>query len=164
ALGQMYNVSQTPFQIPTAPVAPFSPQQMQAFQQTGNIQGYAQPYINQAANYMGPQGAQQFYNPMAANITANLQDIYGQQMQQATGQAVAQAGGQNADRIAVAQSQLAKQQALAAGQTYAGLYNQAQQAAQTAGFGTANLGTAGQNAWLQGTQALLGTGGLQQQL
>ena len=164
ALGQAYNVAQTPFSTPVAPVAGFSPQQQQAFDITGATQGYAQPYIQQGAQYLGPQGASQFFNPFAANVTANLQDIFGQQMSQATGNATQQAGGTGADRIAVAQAELAKQQGLAAGQTYANMYGQAQQAAQTAGFGTAQLGVAGQNAALQGAQALLGTGSLQQQL
>src|SRR5215471_11898011 len=69
------------------------------------------------AQTLGPQGASQFFNPFAANVTANLQDIFGQQMSQATGNATQQAGGTGADRIAVAQAELAKQQGLAAGQT-----------------------------------------------
>src|SRR5215471_8150790 len=127
ALGQAYNVAQTPFSTPVAPVAGFSPQQQQAFDITGATQGYAQPYIQQGAQYLGPQGASQFFNPFAANVTANLQDIFGQQMSQATGNATQQAGGTGADRIAVAQAELAKQQGLAAGQTYANMYGQAQQ-------------------------------------
>lgn|GEM_PF-3152198 len=153
----------TPFSTPVAPVAGFSPQQLQAFNEVGANQGYAQPYINTAANYFSPAGAQGFLNPYTANVTANLQDIFGQQNVQNTGALTQAAGGVGADRIAVGQSELAKQQGLAAGQTYANLYGNAANLAQSAGFGTANLGTAGQNAAFQGAQMLLGTGGLQQQ-
>src|SRR5262252_837586 len=72
ALGQAQGVAQTPFQTPIAPVAPFSPQQQQAFNITGAAQGMALPYINQAAYYMGPQGAAAFANPFIGNVTANL--------------------------------------------------------------------------------------------
>src|SRR5215472_1947746 len=114
AMQQAQGVTQTPFQTPVAPVAGFSPQQQQAFNITGAAQGMALPYINQAANYFSPQGASQFFNPFAQNVANQLQNVFGQQMTQATGNAVAQAGGTGADRIAVAQAQLANQQGLAA--------------------------------------------------
>jgi len=124
----------------------------------------AQPYINQAAQWLTPQGTQDFLNPYASNVMAGMKDVFGQQMSQTTGNLTQQAGGVGADRIAVGQAELAKQQQLAAGQTMANLYGQAAQQAQTSAFGTANLGTTAQNATLQGAQSLLGTGGLQQQL
>src|SRR5262245_63150833 len=95
---------------------------------------------------------------------ANMQDVFGQQMKQATGNSIARAGGVGADRIAVAQSNLAKQQDLAAGQVSAQLYDQAAQQAQSGAMGYGNLGNAYQNSVIQGANALLGTGGLQQQL
>lgn len=132
----------------------------------------AQPYFNQAADLyrQGATGANisNFFNPYAGAVTANLKDIFGQQMAQTTGNLTQQAGGVGADRIAVGQSELAKQQGLAAGQTLASLYQPALQAAQSAAFtgasGLANVGQGAQGAALQGSQALLGTGGLQQQL
>jgi len=175
ALTQAQNAAQLPFNIPQAPVAGFSQDQLSAFNTVNNSQGIAQPYINQANNYF-QQSAQQpnvaaFYNPMASAVTSQLNNIFGQQASQNTGQLTQAAGGVGADRIAVGQGNLANQQGLAAGQTYAGLYGQAQQAAQqqqslmqSAGYGTAALGSQAQNAALTGAQAQLGTGGLQQQL
>lgn len=149
--------------VPTAPVAGFSGQQQQAFNLAGNT-GIQNPYLQTAQSYFSPQGAQAFYNPMAANVTAQLQNIYGQQNLQNTASLTNAAGGVGADRIAVGQANLANQQGLAAGQTYANLYGQAVQQAQSAGYGTAGLGAQAQQANLQDVQALLGTGGLQQQL
>ena len=175
ALSQAQNAAQLPFNIPQAPVAGFSQDQQTAFQNVNNAQGMAQPYFNQAQNYFN-QSAQapdvsQFFNPMVGAVTNQLNNIFGQQNSQNTGQLTQAAGGVGADRIAVGQSQLANQQGLAAGQTYANLYGQAQQAAQaqqnmlqSAGYGTAALGSQAQNAALTGAQAQLGTGGLQQQL
>lgn len=175
AMGRAQQTASLPFAIPQAPVAGFSPQQQQAFGIVGNAQGMALPYLNQAANYFQQSAAgpnvSQFFNPMADAVTSNLKDIFGQQNAQTTGQLTQAAGGVGADRIAVGQSELAKQQGLAAGQTLAGLYQPALSAAlqeqnvlQGAGYGTAALGPAAQNSVLQGAQALLGTGGLQQQL
>lgn len=156
--------AQTPFQQPAAPVAGFSQDQLSAFQNVNNAQGMAQPYINQAAQDFTPQGTQAFLNPYASNVMASLQNTFGEQQQQATGQLTQAAGGVGADRIAVGQADLANQQGLAAGQTMSNLYGQAAQQAQSAGYGTAALGSQAQNAALQGAQAQLGTGGLQQQL
>ncbi len=158
------NAAQLPFNIPQAPVAGFSQDQQRAFGLVNQAQGQAQPYYNQAASYFSPQGAQQFANPYIDQVTANLKDIFGQQQSQTTGQLTQAAGGVGADRIAVGQSELAKQQGLAAGQTYSQIYQNAAQNAQAAGYGTANLGQASQNSALQGANQLLGTGGLQQQL
>jgi hypothetical protein len=164
ALQQGQAAAQLPFNIPQAPVAGFSQDQQNAFQNVNNAQGMAQPYINQAQQDFSPQGAQNFLNPYASNVMAQMQNIFGQQQQQATGQLTQAAGGVGADRIAVGQGELANQQGLAAGQTMSGLYNNAVQQAQGAGYGTAALGSQAQNAALQGAQAQLGTGGLQQQL
>lgn len=164
ALSQGQQVAQTPFQTPVAPVAGFSPQQQQAFDVTGQAQGMALPFFGAAANYFSPQGAQAFMNPYASNVMAGMKDIFGQQMSQTTGNLTQQAGGTGADRIAIGQSELAKQQGLAAGQTLSDLYGRAVGQAQSAGFGMGSLGPAAQGSVLQGAQALLGTGGLQQQL
>jgi hypothetical protein len=164
AIQTAQNAAATPFSAPAAPVAGFSQDQQNAFQTVNNAQGMAQPYINTAAGYFSPQGAQQFFNPMADAVTDQLKNIFGQQQQATTGQLTQAAGGVGADRIAVGQSELANQQGLAAGQTYANLYQQAANQAQGAAYGTAALGSQAQNAALSGAQAQLGTGGLQQQL
>lgn len=164
ALRQGQAVSQTPFSTPQAPVAGFSPDQARAFGLINQAQGSAAPYYQQAANYFSPQGAQQFFNPMSDAVMANMKDIFGAQMKQTTGNAIAQAGGAGAGRIGVVQANLAKQQSLAAGQTMSDMYARAQQAAQNAGIGMGQTGNAFQNSALQGANALLGTGSLQQML
>lgn len=178
ALGGAQSAANQPFQMPQAPVAGFSPFQQQAFGQVQASQGMSLPYFDDAAQFMrgsaspiSQQDVQQYYNPMAQNVTNQLQNIFGQQMHQATGNATQAAGGVGADRIGVAQGNIANQQGLAAGQTYAGLYQQALQAAQQnkqmqagAGFGMGQLGPAAQNSFLQGTTALGQAGGQQQAL
>jgi len=164
ALTQGQNAAQLPFNIPQAPVAGFSPDQLTAFQTVNNAQGVANPYFQQAAQDFTPAGTQAFLNPYASNVMAGLQNTFGEQQAQTTGQLTQAAGGVGADRIAVGQSDLANQQALAAGQTLSGLYTGAAQQAQAAGYGSAATGSGLENSMLTGAQAQLGTGGLQQQL
>ena len=175
ALGQAQNAAQLPFNIPVAPVAGFSGQQQQAFNEIGQAQGMAQPYYNQASNLFN-QSAQgpnisQFFNPYASAVTSQLNNIFGQQNTQNTANLVQSAGGVGADRIGVGQANMANQQGLAAGQTLSQLYAPSLQAAQqqqsleqSAAYGQASLGSAAQNAALSGANSLLGAGGLQQQL
>lgn len=178
ALSMATNASGLPFQMPQAPVAGFTPLQTQAFGQIQNLQGMAQPYITEGQHYFEGSAApitaadvNQYYNPMADNITRQMQNIFGQQNQQNTANLTQAAGGVGADRIAIGQGNLANQQSLAAGQTYAQLYQQALQAAQQqrqmqagAGYGISQLGPVAQNAALQGTSALGAAGSQQQQL
>lgn len=174
ALQQGQNAAQLGFNIPQAPVAGFAPQQQQAFGQTGQFANAAQPYFGQAANYFNQAATPnvgQFFNPFAGAVGSQLQNIFGQQASQNTGQLTQAAGGIGADRIAVGQSELANQQGLAAGQVFANLFQPALGAAQneqgiqqSIGQNFANLGQNVQGAGLSGAQALLGTGGLQQQL
>lgn len=170
--------SAQPFQMPVAPIAGFNPFQTQAFGQIQGMQGMTAPYYNTAGNLMtgsampiSDMDVEQYYNPMVANVTRQMQNIFGQQMAQATRNATQMAGGVGADRIGVAQGNIANQQSLAAGQTYAGLWQNALQAAQqqkqmmaNAGYGMGALGTGAQAAALQGTGALAGAGAQQQQL
>src|ERR1017187_2136713 len=115
AITQAQQLAQSPFSMPTAPVAGFNQTQQQAFDATQNMQGMAQPYMQQGANYLNqsaqPITAQQvasYYNPMAANVTGQMQNIFGQQQRNTTGQLTQAAGGVGADRIAVGQSELAR--------------------------------------------------------
>src|SRR5262249_36359199 len=71
-----------------------------------------------------------FYNPFASNVTANLQDIFGQQNLANRIGATSQMGGVGAERAAVGQALLAQKQGLTAGGVYADLYQRALQAAQ----------------------------------
>ncbi len=166
-----------PFDLPAQPVAGFSPDQQQAFNFIRNNYQSAQPFFNEAsgefrnsATPVSGQDVANFYNPMAGNVLAQMQNIFGQQQRNTTGQLTQAAGGVGADRIAVGQSNLANQQGLAAGQTFSDLYSKALQSAlqtkglqQNAGFGFQGLGQAVQNTGLAGAGALLGAGGQQQQ-
>lgn len=71
-----------------------------------------------------------FYNPFASNITANLENIFGQQNLANRIGTTAKTGGVGADRAAISGALLGKQQTLGAGQIYADLYQRALQAAQ----------------------------------
>src|SRR5258708_3727603 len=113
-------LAQTPFEIPVQPIASLQPQQQEALQTVENLQGVTNPFF-QAGTNLEVSGAQpnigQYYGAETAGVVPQLKNIFGQQMAQATGNWQQQAGGTGADRIAVAQSQLANQQGLAAGQT-----------------------------------------------
>lgn len=177
ALSMAQGAASQPFNLPTAPVAGFSPQQQQAFQQYGDLQNIYQPYYNQAQRYFNQSAApvsgsdvSQYMNPYAGYVMGNLQEQQGQQMNQLTGSATQTAGGVGADRIGVAQGELARQQGLATGQTLSGIYGSALSAAQqqkqmeqSAGYGLGNLGGANLNSALSATGALYGSGSYQQQ-
>jgi hypothetical protein len=172
----------------------FSPDQLQAFQQVQQMQGMAQPYINSATNdtnqavaaanpaNFNAQSVNQYMSPYQSQVIgateAQLANTNAQQQSALTGNAIAQ-GAMGGNRVGVAQAQLGGQQALAENQTIAGLENQGysqalgeynQQQAQNVGalqagaYSLGQLGTEAQNAALQGSQALLNTGSLQQQL
>lgn len=164
AMDRATSAAGNPFAIPQAPVAGFSPDQMSAFQAYRDAQGAAQPYYDKAAGYFSPQGTQDFYNPYAANVMANMNDVFGQQQSQNTGKLVQAAGGVGADRIAVGEAELSKQQGLVAGQTMADLWQRAGAQAQSAGQGQMALGNAAQTSQLQGAGALYGAGQQQQAL
>lgn len=177
ALGMAEGAAQQPFQMPAAPVAGFNGDQQSAFQLFRDAQGSGQPYINQAYGAydasrapITSQDVNQYYNPMADSVTAQMQNIFGQQNRQNQGDLAAKAGGVGADRIAVGMGNLANQQGLAAGQTYSQLYQNALQAAQQqkqmqagAASGFAGLGNQAFSQNLQGAGALLGAGQTQQQ-
>src|ERR1700739_2379082 len=83
ALGTAQTAAQTPFNLPQAPVAGFSPDQLAAFQTVNNSPGMENPYFTQASQLFN-QSAQgpninQFFNPLANQVGAQLQNIFGQQ-------------------------------------------------------------------------------------
>lgn len=177
ALNMAQGAANLPFQQQVAPVAGFSDDQLSAFANMRAHQGYAEPYIqggaqllNQSAQPISAAQVGNYLNPYADYVLANMRDSAGQQMAQTTGRLTQAAGGVGADRIGVAQANLAKQQQLAEGQTLAGIYGSALGAAQqdasrqqSAAFGLGQLGTAGQAAAMQGDQTLYNAGSLQQQ-
>jgi hypothetical protein len=178
AIGMAQQATSQPFSLPVQQYAGFTPQQQMGFGQTAQYAQSGQPYFGLAGNYMANAGQpisqnqiNQYLNPYASNVMANLSELQGQQMADVTGKLTQTAGGVGADRIAVGQSELARQQNLAQGQTLAGIYGQALSAAQqqqqaqlAAGYGLGNLGATAQTAGLQGAQANYGMGLQQQQL
>lgn len=166
-------------------VAPVNQQQTAGINAINNAAGYASPYIQNAANLV--QGAanpltasqiQQYQNPYTQSVINATQAQFNDQNAQAQNAlkgSAASAGALGGDRQAVAQTTLAKNQAIAQNPVIAGLYsqgyNQAVQTAQqqfqqnplAAASSLGNLGVAGQNAALQGANAQVGAGTLQQQ-
>lgn len=167
-----------PFQQPVAPVAGFTDDQLSAFANMRAHQGYAEPYFQRAGQLFNQSAAPitagqvgNYLNPFADYVMGGLRDVFGQQMRDTTGRLTQAAGGVGADRIGVAQANLAKQQGLAAGQTLAGIYQPALGAAQqdaarqqAAAFGFGQMGPAAQGAAMAGTQGLYNFGSQQQQL
>ena len=167
-----------PFQQQVAPVESFSDDQLSAFANMRNLQGAAQPYFGVAANMMGQSanpltGGEigNYMNPFADFMLGGMRDLFGQQMSQTTGNLTHAAGGPGADRIGVAQSNLAKQQANAYGTALSNQWANSVAAAQqdkarqqAAGYGFAAMGPAAQAALMSGTQGLYGMGAQQQQL
>jgi hypothetical protein len=175
-------------------VAGFSPDQMRAFQATREMQNMAAPYyaagtaaLGQALDYSDPRNfnartLQQYQNPYQQQVVdatmANLAQLNAQQEQQGR-TAAAQRGTFGGSGEFQGRAEIARQQALANAQTLAGLqqsgyqqavgqYNQQQQqaiqTAQNAAYGLGQIGSGAQNAAMQSIQALLGTGGAQQQM
>lgn len=177
ALTMAQNAANLPFQQQVAPVAGMNDDWASAFAQMRGAATTARPYMGAAANMFtqsaNPISAGQvgnYLNPFANFIMGGLQDVFGQQRRDATGRLTQAAGGVGADRIGVAQANLAKQQGLAAGQTLAGIYQPALAAAQqdaqrqqSAGFGLGQLGSAAQTAEMAGAQGLGSIGQVQRQ-
>lgn len=203
-IGQANNIAGQPLQQYGGPmVAGFTPDQLSAFDTVNNAQGISAPYLGNAQNMLqssqtpiwnsaqqwSPDAINQYMNPYQQDVTnatmANINETNAQQNQQVVGNAISK-GAWGGDRAGIAQSELARQQALASNQTLAGLnaanYGQAtqqfnqQQGAQIGAntannwlasqgaFGEANLGNQAQSNALQGAAAQLATGQQQQTL
>lgn len=170
ALAQPYS------NMPMQPVAGFSPFQQQGFQSIQQAQGAQAPAFDLAKYMAAASGTpidmgqvSALYSQMADPVFKSMQDLFGQQMKQTTGNDITAAGGVGASRIPVAQANLAKQQQLAVGQTGSGLLQQAintymaqRQAQLAGGIGLGNLAGAAQGANYQDISALLGAGGQQE--
>lgn len=184
ALQTAINASQTPYQNYNGELtAGLQPQQQAGMTGINQYANAAQPYIQNAQNYINQgaqnplQNVQQYMNPYTQSVVDATQNQFNAsnqtQQSQLLGNAAAQ-GALGGDRAAVAQADLAKQQNLAQNPVISGLYstgfNNAVTAAQTqqnalfnAGYGTGSLGTAAQNAGLQGAAAQIQGGTLAQQ-
>jgi hypothetical protein len=174
--------------------AGFTPDQMSAMQGVRNTQGIAQPYINtatnltgQAVDYSNPANfnqysLNQYMNPYQQSVVDATMN------QLAQTQAQAEQGAQSRSALQgtfggsgqyLGRAEVARQQGLANAQTLAQLnasnyqqaqnqYNQQQQqaiqTAQNAAYGLGQLGNMAQSSALTGINALLQSGGMQQQL
>jgi hypothetical protein len=172
------NTAQQPFQQystdPNAFVAPLNEQQQAATGQTNAYANAAQPSIAYAQQGYTPEGFQQgvqgYMNPFLQNAmgstAAQMQNVNQQEQQKMLGSAIGQ-GAFGGDRANIALGALENQQNLAMGQTLGQMANQGfQNAAQNyqTGLGQiGNLGIQGQQAGLQGAQAMMGAGTLGQQ-
>ena len=155
-------------------VAPLNQEQNAATAQTNQYANAAQPAINYAQQGYTPEGFQQgvqgYMNPFLQNAmgstAAQMNNVNQQQQQQLLGTAIQQ-GAFGGDRGNVAQAALMNQQNLAEGQTLGNMASQGfQSAAQNyqTGLGQIGaLGVQGQQAGLQGAQAMMGAGTLGQQ-
>ena len=165
-------------------VAGLAPQQQQAFQQIGELQGGYQPYIDAARGYTeaagGPisqEAIQGYMNPYTENVVdatmANLAEQQRLDQRNVVGNAITQ-GALGGGMVKAAQAELARKQGLATGQTLADLraggYDRALAAAQAdalrsmgVGQQMAGLGQMQQSLGLEGAQALYGAGAAQQQ-
>lgn len=164
--------------VPLQGIQQFTQDQIEAFQGARNAQGIASPYLASARNFI-EQGGQPIdmgqvaalYKQMSDPVFASQNNLFGQQRSQNTGNVTQAAGGVGADRIGVAQANLAGQQALAQGQTGSGLlqnaintYMQQRQQQQAAGTLMGQLGGQAQGAAYTDVANLYGMGGQQQQL
>jgi muramidase (phage lysozyme) len=175
---QAQDTAGTPFQQyssdPNAFVAPLNEEQQAATGQTNQYANAAQPAINYAQQGFTPEGFQQgvqgYMNPFLQNAmgatAAQMNNINQQEQQKMIGSAIG-AGAFGGDRANIGLGNLENQQNLAMGQTLGQMANQGyQNAAQNymTGLGQiGNLGIQGQQAGLQGAQAMMGAGTLGQQ-
>ncbi|MGH7746270.1 MAG: hypothetical protein ACREQ5_16150, partial [Candidatus Dormibacteria bacterium] len=204
-VGQATNVANTPLQLYGGPmVAGFNPTQNAAFGNIKSAQGQAQPYINAGAGFAAEGGAPVWPNVMqySPSSVGQYESPYTNQVVRSTlntmneqnavqdnqllGSAIQSGNAFGGDRAGVAQAQLGLNQALASGQTIAGLENQGFAQAQgefntqqstelqgmegdawraaNAGYELGGLGTEAEGQTLQGASAELQAGGLGQQL
>jgi len=175
---QAQSVAATPFQKystnPNDFVAGMNQQQYGGIGQINQAANMAQPsiaYAQQGLTGQGYQkGVQEYMNPYLQNAmgatAAQMQNVNQQQQNQLTGNAIQQ-GAFGGDRAGIARNNLINQQNLAMGQTLGQMANQGyQQSAQNYMQGMnsiGQLGLQGQQAALQGGQAMLGAGTLEQQ-
>lgn len=185
-LGQAQGVAQTPYQAYTGQlVAPVNSQQTAGISNINANAGFASPYVSQAAglatgaaNPLTASQIQNYESPYTQSVVNATQAQFNNQNQQQqaglTGNNISQ-GALGGNRTGVAAANLANQQQLAQAPVIAGLenqgYTQALQTAQqqyqanplNAANSIANFGISGQNAALQGANAQVGAGTLQQQ-
>jgi hypothetical protein len=184
-LSQAQTVGQTPYQAYSGQlVAPVNAQQTTGISNINANAGSAAPSVQQAlglaggaANPLTQAQIQSYLNPYTQNVVDATQAQFNDQNAQASaklkGNQISQ-GALGGNRNGIAQATLSGQQQLAQAPVIAGLYNSGyQNAVQTAAQqyqqnplaaagSIANFGLSGQNAALQGANAQVGAGTLQQ--
>jgi hypothetical protein len=184
-LAQAQTVGQTPYQAYSGQlVAPVNAQQTTGISNINANAGSAAPSVQQAlglaggaANPLTQQQIQSYLNPYTQNVVNATQAQFNDQNAQASaklaGNEISQ-GALGGNRNGIAQAALAGQQQTAQAPVIAGLYNtgyqnavqtaaqQYQQNPLAAAGSIANFGLSGQNAALQGANAQIGAGTLQQ--
>ena len=155
-------------------VAPLNEQQQAATAQTNRYANAAQPSLEYAQQGYTPEGYQKgvqgYMNPFLSNAmgatAAQMNNVNQQEQQKMIGSSIG-SGAFGGDRANIGLGNLQNQQNLAMGQTLGNMASQGyQNAAQNymTGLGQiGNLGIQGQQARLQGAQAMMGAGTLGQQ-
>ena len=126
-------------------VAPQTPDQIAAVQNIAGLQGYTQPYFQQATQaaqgaaqpvqmqQFSPDSVNQYLSPylndVVGSAVSNINQTNAQQQQQVLGNAIGQ-GAYGGDRAGIAQAELARQQGLANNATIANLLGQGYSQAQ----------------------------------
>ena len=175
---QAQDTAATPFKQystdASAFVAPLNAEQQAATAQTNQYANAAQPALQYVEQGYTPQGFQQgvqgYMNPFLSNAmgatAAQMNNVNQQQQQQMIGSAIGQ-GAFGGDRANIGLGNLENQQNLAEGQTLGQMASQGfQNAAQNYQTGLGQIGNfavQGQQAGLQGAQAMMGAGTLAQQ-
>lgn len=179
ASGALTNALNQPYSnMPVQPVAGFSGDQTDAFQNVRNLQGMTNPYfqaaqgfVNQGASPVSADQVSQYFNPYFNQQLSALNDTLGSQNRDFRSNLIQSAGGVGADRIGVGEAEKFRQDQLARGQLAGNTYQQALGAAQqdkqrqeAAGALTASFGPAALGANLQESGSLYNMGSQQQQL
>lgn len=185
AFSQAQTTAQAPFQQYTGQfVSPLTPTQTAGIANTNAAANQAQPYFAQAAGQTAAAAQpitaaniNQYMSPYLSDVAGSTEALLNQQNQQAMAGQLGNAitsGAFGGDRAGIAAANLAQQQELAGANIYSGIEQQgyntalstAQQQQQVGLQGAeqlAGLGAGAQTAALEGAQAQLGAGQVQQQ-
>lgn len=165
-------------------VAGLTPLQQTGITNIANAYGSAQPYFTEAADYartgaapINPNDITRYVSPYTSQVIdatrANFAETNAQQQSQVLGNA-AKVNALGGDRVSVAQAELARQQKLAQDPVIAGMYDNAytralgavqadRSAAAQGAYTFGALAPSIQNAQIQGAQAQVGAGTIEQQ-
>lgn len=177
-LDRAQGVANTPFTGYSGElVAPLTAQQRTGIGNINSAASATQPWLQQGIDTVGnwlttplQQATQQYMSPFTQNVVDATQNQFAnqnaQQQQGVLGNAISQ-GALGGNRVGVGQGILAGQQALAQAPVIAGLYDKGYSQAQNTALAMQQAGLVGlgalQSTGLQGAQAQVGAGSLEQQ-